>query len=112
MSEQPVNVGDWVCWMKNGELVIGEVRYIRGRPITTWEKQAITSCGVVDVQNILEVRSAGLSCEKEKAYSTKLLDVCSRMAFALWSASTLSQARENFTRVLSEAGLNIPTQEI
>jgi hypothetical protein len=53
-----VKVGDWVAFMRNGEIVYGRVEYIRKSHSVLTNQDAITTAGAVEVEDVLEVRSA------------------------------------------------------
>lgn len=52
-------VGDWVRFYKDGRLVIGEVKYIE----TSGGVVFLTDQGGVDIESVLEVRSAAKPTE-------------------------------------------------
>jgi hypothetical protein len=51
-----VEVGDWVAFLSDRQVVYGRVEYVRPWKYWPHQQQAVTTAGVVDVENILEVR--------------------------------------------------------
>lgn len=50
-----IYVGDWVAFMQNNQIVIGEVRYIVRRPAQS-QAEVVTSAGCVAEGSVLEIR--------------------------------------------------------
>lgn len=57
MEKADFAIGDWVRFIRDGELVIAEVNYIRDTSFL--HEELITDCGAVPVENVLEVRGTG-----------------------------------------------------
>lgn len=53
-----VEPDDWVAFMNNGHIVIGQVEYIVADRVATWEKSLYTTAGLCPIRNVLEVRRA------------------------------------------------------
>lgn len=51
-----VEVGDWVRWMWNGQLIVGEVRYVRLARSYPWGFELVTDRGTVLETSVLESR--------------------------------------------------------
>lgn len=48
-----INIGDWICFMANNELIISEVKYIEQELVHTFY---VTNKGKVPLGNVKEVR--------------------------------------------------------
>lgn len=56
-NEFEVRVDDWVRFYRDGELVIGEVRYVHSRkPATVYKRMIDTDRGSIREDMIIEVR--------------------------------------------------------
>ena len=55
-KETKIEVGDWVRFMRNNQLVIGEVRYFP--PKASWQTSIpiVTDVGVINEDGVMEVR--------------------------------------------------------
>lgn len=50
-------IGDWICWMQDGQFMHGEIRYIRdGGPARSYNRDCITTNGIVCEDSVLELR--------------------------------------------------------
>lgn len=58
-ESKTTSIGDWVRFMRDGRLCIGEVRYIGERDVIG-HIQLITDNGAVDSRSVLETRRAKL----------------------------------------------------
>lgn len=51
-----LNIGDWICFMENGMLVIGEIRYVKEPDVIGNVVYVTINNGEVSHNSVLEVR--------------------------------------------------------